>query len=70
MTHRKLIDQLGKGTVVADWVSKAGGETVDREAVYKWATNGIPWRWRPLVAKMAKQKGIPLPKDFIPGVAA
>lgn len=66
MSHRAFIDALGKGTAVAAWVSKRSGETVDREAVYKWAVNGIPWRWRPFLARMAKEKGVKAPKDLLP----
>lgn len=68
MNHRALIEQLGNGTKVAAWVSKAAGETVDREAVYKWAANGIPWKWRPFVAQMAQEQQISLPAGFLPGV--
>lgn len=69
MSHRQLIENLGKGTEVAKWLH-ARGHDVDRESVYKWATNGVPWRWRPLVAAMAAEKGVRLPKGFFPGMAA
>lgn len=55
---------------MAEWVSSASGKKLDREAVYKWAVNGIPWKWRPFVAKMATEKNVVLPPDFMPGIAA
>jgi hypothetical protein len=66
MSHRQLITALGNGTQVADWM-RAQGQAVDREAVYKWASNGVPWRWRPYIAKMASEKGVRLPKNFAAG---
>lgn len=66
MTHRELIKQLGKGTAVAAWVSAASGQKLDREAVYQWSINGIPWKWRPFVARMAAEKNVTLPADFLP----
>lgn len=69
MAHKDLIDKLGKGTEVANWLH-ARGHDVDRDAIYKWAVNGVPWRWRPLVARMATEKGVRLPKGFLPEVAA
>lgn len=64
MSHRTFITELGNGTAVAAWVSKHAGKRVDREAVYKWASNGIPWRWRPLLARMAREKGVKAPPDI------
>lgn len=69
MKHGDLIKELGGGTEIADWLAAAGHD-VDRESVYKWASNGVPWRWRTLVAKMAAERGKKIPKDFVPGVAA
>lgn len=70
MSHREFISELGNGTAVAAWVSRAAGKSVDREAVYKWAANGIPWRWRPFLARMAKEKGVKPPKDLSPAGSA
>lgn len=66
MNHRDLIEKLGNGTKVAAWVSARSGTAVDREAVYKWAANGIPWKWRPFIALMAAEQAISLPADFLP----
>lgn len=35
------------------------------EAVYKWKQNGIPWRWRPAIAEMARKAGKQLADDFL-----
>lgn len=70
MTHADFLATLGGGTKIAQWLSEETGKSVDREAVYKWATNGIPLKWRFPLAKMARRKRAPMPRDFIPGVAA
>jgi hypothetical protein len=62
--HARLIEGLGDGTVVAAQLSERSGKVVDREAVYKWKVNGVPWRWRPHITAMANKKGIQLPQDF------
>jgi hypothetical protein len=70
MTHADLIEHLGGGTAIAAWLVENTDARVDREAVYKWAQNSVPWRWRGHLAQMANEKGVALPDDFIPGVLA
>ncbi len=64
--HADLINQLGGGTVVAAAIFgeiEARGKR--REAVYKWKRNGIPWRWRGAVERVARQRGVPIPAGFL-----
>lgn len=68
MTHADLLSKLGGGTAVARALA-ADGHKVDREAVYKWANNGIPLKWRFQVAKIARQHHAKLPKGFLPEMA-
>ena len=35
-----------------------------------WRIRGIPWKWRPIIADMAKARKIKLPKDFLNARAA
>lgn len=64
--HATLVDQLGGGTVVAKAVWGEEGDTDKRrEAVYKWKQNGIPWRWRGIIARLAEANNIALPSDFL-----
>lgn len=70
MTHGEFIKALGGGTVVADWLTANTDSTVDREAVYKWGEQQVPWKWRGYLLAMAKEKGLSAPDDFLPGVAA
>lgn len=71
MTHAELIKKLGGGDKVAKRLSELAGEEINREAVYKWRElDHIPWRWRPYVVSLAREKGARLPKDFLPGVVA
>ena len=64
-SHVDLIDDLGGGTKLAAALTGLVGEPVDREAVYKWKENGIPWRWRQPVAVLAERAGVRLPEKFI-----
>lgn len=68
MTHADLLTTLGGGTAVARMLTSEGHK-VDREAVYKWANNGIPLKWRFQIAKIARQHSAKLPKGFLPEVA-
>lgn len=64
-THADLIDALGGGTKLATALSRATGETFDREQVYKWKRNGVPWRWRAHVRRLAEAMGESVPADFL-----
>jgi hypothetical protein len=65
--HATLIDQLGGGSAIVRALWGDGIEDADRrrEAVYKWKRNGIPWRWRASIQKLAQKKRIPLPASFL-----
>lgn len=63
--HAKLIEALGDGTAVAEWLSGRTHQPVDREAVYKWKKNGVAWRYRNLVAAMADELKVLLPDGFL-----
>ena len=64
--HAELIRRLGGGTAVGTLLSERG-HSVDREAIYKWQTNGVPWRWRPTVAEIAREVGLAaaIPDGFL-----
>ena len=70
MTHAALIDKLGDGNAVAALLFEKSGKKISRDAVYKWKANGIPWRWQPFFAKICKDRGWRVPKDFVAGLAA
>jgi len=68
MTHAELIEALGGGTLISYRLSKASGEAIDREAVYKWhKRNFIPWKWRVFLLAMAKERQVIVPDNFFPG---
>lgn len=54
----QLIDDLGGNTALA----KALGLTPN--AVSNWRNRGIPWKTRPVIARMATERGVSLPEDF------
>jgi len=70
MTHGEFIKALGGATKIAKWLARETGSDIDREAIYKWSRNSVPWRWRPHLARLAFEQGIALPSDFSPRVAA
>lgn len=70
MTHSEFIKALGGGTEVAKLLSSATGQPIDREAVYKWIElNSVAWKWRGCLIGIARERGVPLPSNFLPGVS-
>lgn len=74
--HASLIKELGGGTAVATAIwGGIGPKGKHRETVYKWQVNGIPWRWRPSVETLARERGVRVPPNFfrapyeVPGAA-
>jgi hypothetical protein len=65
MGHKDIIEDLGGAAKVADLAGRFTGKEFKVDTVYRWQLNGVPWRWRAVVAKIAKQQGAPLPKDFM-----
>lgn len=61
--HAQLIENLGGGTAIA--AALFGGDPKRRQAVYKWKYNGIPWRWRLPVERLARERGVDLPPEFL-----
>jgi hypothetical protein len=59
MTQSEIIDALGGTGAVAD----ATG--CKQSAVSMWRHNGIPWKRRPTLARLAKEKRVALPADFL-----
>ncbi len=71
MNHADFIEQLGGATQVAIRLTEMTGEPIDRDAVRKWKTQGIAWKWRLPVVALAQQLGKDraIPKQFLPKVA-
>lgn len=57
--HRELILALGGTKAVAEQIRQP------RSAVSNWQKRGVPWRWRPAIAAMARRKRIKLPAEFL-----
>jgi hypothetical protein len=62
--HADLVDALGGYVSLADTLTEQTGRQFDPRTVHKWKANGVPYRWRPLVAQLAKARSIALPKGF------
>jgi len=63
MATDHIIDKLGGTTAVAAALGQ------NPNAVSNWRAREIPWRWRPALAKIASEKGVELPPEFL-GIAA
>ena len=59
MTTAEIIVALGDTGEVA----KALG--IADNTVSNWKQRGIPWRWKPRVAILAKERKVMLPADFL-----
>lgn len=66
--HAVLIDSLGGGSALAEalWGPRTGKKDRRAELVYAWKKNGVAWKWRPAVARIANERGVALPADFLP----
>lgn len=64
VSHRDLIRALGGPTVLAPALSRACHVDMTRSALYAWSKNGIPWRWRFVIARMADREGLSVPEDL------
>lgn len=62
--HAELIDALGGYIDLATALTEQTGRKFDARAVHKWKSNGVPYRWRPLVAKLARSRRVALPEGF------
>jgi hypothetical protein len=59
MTDADTIRQLGNTCALAADLG------VSRSRVSNWKKRGIPWRERIKVARLAKERGLALPADFL-----
>lgn len=64
MDHGTFIAKLGDAESVASALSELSGEPVTAHAMSNWNLRGIPRYLRPFAARLAEQKGVPLPKDL------
>jgi hypothetical protein len=67
--HDPIITAFGGPAGMIKALAGALGADIDREAVYKWAVNGIPWKFRPAIHRLAQAQGIATPSNFL-GVGA
>lgn len=59
MTHAEIIDALGGTGAVATALG------CKDNAVSNWRERGIPWRKKGEVARLAKEKRVMIPADFL-----
>lgn len=64
MSHGTFLSKLGEPDAVASELSDLSGEPVTPHAMSNWNIRGIPRYLRPFAARLAEQRGVPLPKDL------
>lgn len=64
MKNGKFLLRLGDPESVAVELASLSGEPVTRHAMRNWDVRGIPRYLRPFAARLAEQKGVPLPKEL------
>lgn len=70
--QQALIENLKGPTVVADEISKrlVLDPPLTPQAVSMWKKRGIPYCYRGMLCRMAGERGIAVPPDFLVGEAA
>lgn len=65
--HIALIDSLGGPTAVAEAVSRRLGiaPPLTPQSVSMWKVRGIPWRYRAMLAIMAREDEVSCPPGFL-----
>lgn len=59
MSQPDFIEQLGGTGAVATELRQ------NDSTVSMWRVRGIPWRWRPTIAELAKRRGVDVPSGFL-----
>lgn len=54
-----IIERLGGYKKVAELIGQ------NETTVANWRARGVPWKWRPRIAALAKQKRVAIPADFL-----
>jgi hypothetical protein len=65
MSDVRIIEAFGEASSLVD-AFRARGVPITRSAVYQWKKRGIAPRWRQLVAEIAHEQGVSLPRGFEP----
>lgn len=58
MVMEQLISDLGGNVALAKELN------CTPNAISNWRTRGIPWKVRPVIARIAAERGVGLPSDF------
>lgn len=64
MTHAEIIEKLGDYTGIAVALGEPG-KPLPIGTTSVWKSRGVPWKYRPALARLAKSKGVLLPADFL-----
>lgn len=56
---------LGSQKILGEEIKKLTGQKVTSSMISNWKDGGVSWRFRPAVAKIAADKGIELPDDWL-----
>lgn len=64
MDAETVIERFGTAKALAKAVAAKSGVALSQSAVYEWKRNGIPERWRKILAAVAEDQGVSLPRGF------
>lgn len=60
MKHEHIIiDRLGGSKAVAEALHQK------QNTISMWRIRGVPWRFRPALAALARRQGVSLPRNFL-----
>lgn len=62
--HKELITNLGGPSRVAGLIATLGVRVTPRQVVM-WSAREVSWRYRPVVAEVARQLDVELPQRFL-----
>ncbi len=67
----QFIKSLGGGVAVVRIVKEKTGAAPKPQLFYNvgHVDSGIPWKYRPLLATVAEERGLPVPLNFLGGVS-
>lgn len=63
--HARFIEALGGYAKVSAAVNESTSEDIRKHSVRRWMYRGIPHRFRGTLMKIAAERGVPVPPNFL-----
>ena len=68
MDYRNIIKALGGPSEVEKLLTQQSGMRVSAKQISNWPLRGIPIVFRPAIAAILADVGLPIPENFFPGI--